>query len=176
LSIATDSPINQGKGSVKTRQIAILATDGADVAAISELIKTFMEQGAQTAIVATHLGTIKGKDGSQILVNWTFQSTSSALFDAVYVAAGAQSVQKLKQDFDAVRFVNEAFRHCKPLAASAEGVELLKAAAYPGAEDILEAEGVVTSSDTDVAALADEFAAAIKQHRFWSRELEAVPA
>nr|GFD24589.1 hypothetical protein [Tanacetum cinerariifolium] len=102
LSIATDSPINQGKASVKTRQIAILATDGAD-------------------------------------------------------------------DFDAVRFVNEAFRHCKPLAASAEGVELLKAAAYPGAEDILEAEGVVTSSDTDVATLAEEFAAAIKQHRFWSR-------
>jgi catalase len=176
LSIATDSPINQGKGSVKTRQIAILATDGADVAAISELIKTFMEQGAQTAIVATHLGTIKGQDGSQILVNWTFQSTSSALFDAVYVAAGAQSVSKLKQDFDAVRFVNEAFRHCKPLAASAEGIELLKAAAYPGAEDILEAEGVVTSDSTDVADLAEEFATAIKKHRFFSRELEAVPA
>jgi catalase len=176
LSIATDSPINQGKGSVKTRQIAILATDGADVAAISELIKIFMEQGAQTAIIATHLGTIKGQDGTQILVNWTFQSTSSALFDAVYVAAGVQSVSKLKQDFDAVRFVNEAFRHCKPLAASAEGVELLQAAAYPGAEGILTADGVVTSSATDVAGLADEFAEAIKQHRFFSREMEAVPA
>jgi catalase len=176
LSIAADSPINKGKASVKTRQIAILATDGADVAGISELIKTFMEQGAQTAIIATHLGTIKGQDGTQILVNWTFQSTSSALFDAVYVAAGAQSVQKLKQDFDAVRFVNEAFRHCKPLAASAEGVELLQAAAYPGAKGILEADGVVTSPNTDVATLAQEFAEAIKQHRFWSREMEAVPA
>jgi catalase len=176
LSIATDSPINQGKGSVKTRQIAILATDGADVAAIGEFMKTFMDQGAQTAIIATHLGTIKGQDGTQILVNWTFQSTSSALFDAVYVAAGAQSVSKLKQDFDAVRFVNEAFRHCKPLAASAEGVELLQAAAYPGAEGILAADGVVTSADTDVAGLAQKFAEAIKQHRFFSRELEAMPA
>ena len=176
LSIASDSPINQGKGSVKTRQIAILATDGADVAAITELMAEFMEQGAQTAIVATHLGTLKGNDGEEILINWTFQSTSSALFDAVYVAAGAQSVNKLKQDFDAVRFVNEAFRHCKPLAASAEGVELLKAAAYPGAENIVEAEGVVTSASTDVAELVQNFAAAIKQHRFWSRELEAVPA
>ena len=176
LSLAADSPINQGKGSVKTRHIAILATDGADVAAISELMKEFMEQGAQTAIIATHLGTLKGRDGAEILINWTFQSTSSALFDAVYVAAGAKSVAKLKQDFDAVRFVNEAFRHCKPIAASAEGVELLQAAAYPGAEDILEAEGVVTSTSTDVAELTQEFAAAIKQHRFWSRELEAVPA
>jgi catalase len=176
LSIATGSPINQGKGSVKTRQIAILATDGADVAAISELMATFMEQGAQTAIIATHGGTIKGQDGTQILVNWTFQSTSSALFDAVYVAAGAQSVSKLKQDVDALRFVNEAFRHCKPLAASAEGVALLQAAAYPGAEGILDAEGVVTSDSTAVTALVEEFAAAIKQHRFFSRELAAMPA
>jgi catalase len=176
LSIAADSPINQGKASVKTRQIAILATDGADVAALSELIKVFMEQGAQTAIIATHLGVIKGQDGTQILVNWTFQSTSSALFDAVYVAAGSQSVHKLKQDVDAIRFVNEAFRHCKPLAASAEGVELLKAAAYPGANDILTSDGVVINSNTDIAALAQDFAEAIKQHRFWNREMTSVPA
>ncbi|GAA4506220.1 catalase HPII [Hymenobacter ginsengisoli] len=176
LSIAADSPINKGKGSIKTRQIAILATDGADVAAIGELMKTLMEQGAQTAIVATHLGTLKGKDGQEILINWTFQNTASVLFDAVYVAGGASSVQKLTQDADAVRFVNEAFRHCKPIAASAEGVELLKAAAYPGATDILSADGVVTSTDNKVASLAKDFSKAIAHHRFWSRELKAMPA
>jgi catalase len=176
LSIAADSPINQGKGSVKTRQVAILATDGADVAAIAEFMKTLMQMGAQTAIIGTHLGTLKGKDSQEILVNWTFQSTSSALFDAVYVAGGAGSVSKIKQDFDALRFINEAYRHCKPIAASAEGVELLKAAAYPGAEDILGADGVVTSDSTDVAGLTQQFAEAIKQHRFWGRELKAMPA
>jgi catalase len=176
LSIAADSPINQGKGSVKTRQVAILATDGADVAAIGDLMATLMAAGAQTAIVATHLGALKGKDGKSILANWTFQSTSSALFDAVYVAGGADSVQKLKQDFDAVRFVNEAYRHCKPLAAIAEGVELLQAAAYPGAEDILSAEGVLTGTEDKADDLTQQFMQAIAQHRFWSRELTAVPA
>jgi len=176
LSIAADSPINQGKGSAKTRQVAILATDGADVAAIGELMKTLNDAGAQSAIIATHLGTLKGKDGQGILVNWTFQSTSSALFDAVYVAGGAGSVTKLKQDADAVRFVNEAYRHCKPIAASAEGVELLQAAAYPGATDIIGGDGVVTSSDTKVATLTGQFLQAIAKHRFWSRELKAMPA
>jgi catalase len=176
LSIAADSPINQGKGSAKTRQVAILATDGADVAAIGELMKTLNDAGAQSAIIATHLGALKGKDGQGILVNWTFQSTSSALFDAVYVAGGAGSVAKLKQDADAVRFVNEAYRHCKPIAASAEGVELLQAAAYPGATDIIGGDGVVTSSDTKVATLAGQFLQAIAKHRFWSRELKAMPA
>jgi len=176
LSIASNSPINAGKASIKTRQVAILATDGADVAAIGELMKTLMDQGAQTAIVATHLGTLKGQNGQEILINWTFQATASVLFDAVYVAGGAASVQKLTQDADAVRFVNEAFRHCKPLAASAEGVELLKAASYPGATDILSADGVVTSTDNKIAGLAQNFIKAIAQHRFWSRELKAMPA
>jgi len=176
LSIAADSPINQGKASIKTRQVAILATDGADVAAIGELMKALMDQGAQTAIVATHGGALKGPDGQGILINWTFQNTSSTLFDAVYVAGGAASVARLKQDADAVRFVNEAFRHCKPIAASAEGVQLLEAAAYPGATDILGAEGVVTSADNQVAELAQHFIKAIEQHRFWSRELKAMPA
>jgi len=176
LSISAESPINQGKASIKTRQVAILATDGADVAAIGELMKTLMDQGAQTAIVATHGGTLKGPDGQGILINWTFQNTSSVLFDAVYVAGGAASVAKLKQDADAVRFVNEAFRHCKPIAASAEGVQLLEAAAYPGATDILAAEGVVTSTDNKVASLAQNFIKTMKQHRFWSRELKAMPA
>jgi len=108
-------------------------------------------------------------------VNWTCQSTASVLYDAVYVAAGAASVNTLKQDADAVRFVNEAYRHCKPIAASAEGVELLKAASYPGAEDIIGGEGVVTSSDTNVAELAKNFISAIAYHRYWNRELKAMP-
>jgi catalase len=72
--------------------------------------------------------------------------------------------------------VNEAFRHCKPLAASGAGLELLQAAAYPGAEDILTADGVVTSSEAQVGGLAPQFIAAIKKHRFWSRELKAMTA
>ncbi|MGI4736379.1 MAG: catalase [Janthinobacterium lividum] len=176
LSMSPDSKINAGKTSIKTRHIAILATDGADVAAIGELMKALMDQGAQTAIVATHLGTLKGKDGHELLVNWTFQSTSSTLFDAVYVAAGAASVATLKQDADAVRFVNEAYRHCKPIAASAEGVELLKAASYPGAEDIIGGDGVVTSPSNEVAELAKNFSQAIAYHRFWKRELKKMPA
>jgi catalase len=55
-------------------------------------------------------------------------------------------------------------------------VELLKAASYPGAEDIIGGEGVVTSADTKVASLASDFIKAIAQHRFWSRELKAMPA
>ena len=126
--------------------------------------------------MATHLGTLKGQDGQELLINGTFQTKASVLFYAVYVAGGAASVATLQQDADAVRFVNEAYRHCKSIAASAAGVELLKAAAYPGAVDILGGEGVVTATDTHVAELTTAFIAAIAQHRFWNRELRAMPA
>lgn len=175
LSLSAESKINAGRTSIKTRHVAILATDGADVAGITELMIGLMDKGAQTAIVGTQLGTLTGQDGQELLINWTFQSTASILFDAVYVAAGTASVTALKQDTDAVRFVNEAYRHCKPLAASAQGVDLLRIAAYPGAKDLLGSEGVVTSADTSVSALAASFIAAIGQHRFWSRELRAMP-
>ncbi|WP_201982005.1 catalase [Hymenobacter rubidus] len=176
LSIASDAKINQGKTSIKTRHVAVLATDGADVAAIGALMKALMDQGAQAAIVATHLGTITGAGGEELLVNGTFHSTSSVLYDAVYVAGGDASVAALKQNADAVRFVNEAFRHCKPIAASGAGIELLQAAAYPGAEDILKADGVITSPDAQVNGLATQFIAAVAKHRFWTRELKAMPA
>ena len=150
--MASDAKINAKDKGIKTRHVAVLATDGADVAAIGDLMKALMDKGAQAAIIATHLGSIKGAGGEELLVNGTFLSTSSVLFDAVYVADGAASVSKLKQNPDAVRFVNEAFRHCKPIAAAGAGVELLQAAAYPGAEDILQADGVVTSKDKGASA------------------------
>ena len=176
LSMAADAKINADKKGIKTRQVAILANDGADVAAIGSMMKRLMDEGAQTNIIAKHMGSIKGADGAEVLVDGTFLSTASVLYDAVYVADGEASVSKLKMDADAVCFVNEAFRHCKPLAASGAGVELLKAAAYPGAEDILNAEGVVTSADANVDGLASQFIAAIAKHRFWNRELMAMPA
>ncbi len=54
----------------------------------------------------------------------------------------------------------------------------MKAAAYPGANDILGADGVVTSADKDkkVDSLAQNFIKAIGHHRFWSRELKSMPA
>ncbi|OGX91912.1 catalase [Hymenobacter coccineus] len=183
LSMTPDSPANAGKTDIKTRQIAILATDGADVTAIGDLMKTLMDEGAQTAIVANRLGKLKGADGAELLIDWTFQSTSSVLFDAVYVADGAASAQRLANDADAVRFVAEAFRHCKPIAAAGEGVKVLEAAAHPGAMDILDADGVLAGRNGHAASLVPDFIKAIAQHRFWSRELkvwrrelEAMPA
>lgn len=104
------------------------------------------------------------------------------MFDAIYIPGGQQSIEALKQQGDAIHFINEAFKHCKAIAATGEGVELLEASNITGvrlAEEQLQSDkGVVTVRNaTDMHAVAQQFIQAIAQHRHWMREhKEMVPA
>jgi catalase len=75
------------------------------------------------------------------------------LYDAIYIPGGKESIETLKMLGDAVHFINEAFRHCKPLGATGKGVEFLKAANLPdiqfagqeSADKVISDKGVVTA-------------------------------
>ncbi|WP_298912030.1 catalase [uncultured Nostoc sp.] len=167
--------------SIKSRKIAILAADGVNAQELSTLQQALMQEGAQAKIVATHGGKIKGDDGQEIPVEMTFVTAASVMFDAVYVPGGAQSIKTLKQEGEAINFINEAFKHCKTIAATSEGVELLSMANIEGvklSQDGARSDmGVVTSSESDLKSVADDFISAIAQHRHWIRfQKEMVPA
>jgi catalase len=74
-------------------------------------------------------------------------------------------VSELAEERDAIDWICEAHRHCKPIAASGEGAELLRG--WAGLEDP-DDDGVLLSEDAD-ANFATQFVAAIAQHRFWER-------
>jgi catalase len=85
------------------------------------------------------------------------------LYDAVYVPGGPASVELLGQMDEVRRFIVEAFKHGKPVGATGEAVQLLPAE--------VSGPGVVTASDgSDPATFAEQFAAAIGEHRFPERE------
>ncbi len=108
------------------------------------------------------------------------------MFDAVYIPGGEQSFDTLLGDADALHFVNEAYKHCKTIAASGAGVDLLRAS-YVGAlaikgtdteegELVIE-DGVITGPDNQVGKVAADFIAAMALHRHWSRESkDQIPA
>jgi catalase len=104
------------------------------------------------------------------------------MYDAVYVPGGKQSIEMLKTKGEAIHFVNEAFRHCKAIAATGEGVELLTNSEIQGVElkngKFSSEKGVITSRDTsDFKKISQEFIEAIGWHRHWMREQkEMVPA
>ncbi len=169
------SMANTIKDSIKTRKIAILAADGFDDAALTGMQKALVSAGAMAQVVAPRLGYIKGAKGTEVKADHSLLTAASVLFDAVYLPGGAQSVQRLMSEDDALVFVNEAYQHCKAIAAQGAGADLLKAS-FPYKTNTTEAgitpndEGVILGGDTQIGKLAQAFIAAIAQHRHWSRE------
>jgi catalase len=180
-SSAALSMANTIKDSAKTRKVAILAADGVDTAALETVKKTLTGAGAVAKVIAPRGGTLSGTRGAKVPVDFSLLTVGSVLFDAVYVPGGSESVKALRSDAMAVLFVNEAYKHCKALAATGEGITLLPN--HNGADHVprtvgeLE-EGVVVGGDADAARVAAELVKAVARHRAWSRELrgQQVPA
>ena len=104
-------------------------------------------------------------------------TASSVLFDAVYVPGGEAAIAALKNEPQAIEFVQDAYKHYKPVAATGAGAALLDAAgitnAKPHPAGGPEADpkaGVVTGKAKSNVAAA--FIDAIAQHRHWNRGLK----
>ena len=180
------------KNGIATRKVAILAADGVDEAAVSGMKKALAAAGAQSNVIAPRLGILSGARGSQVPIDFSFLTAGSVLFDAVYIPGGEQSVEVLKGDAKALVFVGEAYLHCKTIAATDAGAELLLAAhlgqdktAKSHAEGVRSSEvglltgdeGIITGRGGHMAQIAAKFIKAMAQHRHWDRELKGqVPA
>ena len=167
---------------VITRKVAILIADGFDEAAVSVMKKALEAAGAQAKTVAPRLGDIQGAQGNRIPADFSLLTAASVLFDAVYVPGGSRSVQALRNEADAIHFVNEAYKHCKTIGAAAEGMELLRfsyvgaGSAEFGKNESTGLDGVIVGKDGSATKLARDFIAALGMHRHWDREAISVPA
>jgi catalase len=172
------SMANTVKNSIRTRKIAILAADGVDGGALSGIQKALKAAGAQSKIITPRLGTLKTAQGHDVNIDWSFLTAGSVLFDAVFVPGGDKSREALTAEPRAVEFVAEAYKHCKAIGATGEGMALLQAAGIStnGREPTRKGrqpsapEGVVTGKDADMNGVAGEFIQAVAQHRHWGRE------
>lgn len=163
---------NTVKDTIKTRKVAILATDGVDGASLQAIVNRVTKEQAVPVIVATHGGSIKDDTGKTHPVTETFLTTSSVLADALIVPGGKESVATLLEEPDSIHFINEAYRHCKVIAAVGEGEDLIKAS-YVQAKldkgDSTAKQGVIIA-DSISDSFLDDFVKSAAQHRFWARE------
>jgi len=167
-----DNP-NFPADTIKTRKVAVLLADGFDDAAVQEMNQALLTAGATPKTVAPRLGEAAGVNGAELKIDFSFLTASSVLFDAVYIPGGEQSVMALTQNAEAIEFVQEAFKHCKTLAASGEGVDFLNSAL---ADKALEGDaGVISKPDVAVKKTADSFIKAIAAHKHWHREPNTLP-
>lgn len=149
-------------------------------------------------VVAPRSGMIRTAEGDELEADQNFTTAASVLFDAVFVPGGAASVTQLKKVGDAIHCVREAYKHCKPIAAVGEALDMVSD--LPGVTlatddgSVVSDKGVVTALGVSVSAgqkiqhavglaggpnageLAKAFLEALARHRFWERAKESVPA
>jgi len=165
---------NTIKDTIKSRKIAVLAADGVDTKSFQAVADAIRAAGGIVHVIAPKLGEVTGTDNKKIPVEESFLTGASVLYDAIYIPGGKDSVATLQSNADAVHFLNEAFKHCKAIAADVEASPVLEATYFFSkvyqefsAETVLD-DGIIV--DQDPKSLVDKFIKAIAQHRFWERE------
>ncbi|HEX3997349.1 MAG TPA: catalase [Pirellulales bacterium] len=175
------SMANTVKDSVKTRKVAALAADGCDDVALAAMQKALIKAGAQLKIIAPHGGMIMVASGKEVAVDFSLPTVASVLFDGVVLPGGDACIEALSLETKAVEFVEEAFKHCKAIAAVGAAVDFLKrtragAALQATGEPsggVAVLDGLVTGKASAVNRVAAEFIAALSQHRAWDRQIPA---
>lgn len=169
LSMAT-SP----KDSIKTRKIAFLAADGVDGKSLNTVKIALEKAGAVVEVIAPRQNFILSESDEQIAVSHSLLTAASVLYDGVYVPGGTNSVATLEADADAVHFLNEAFKHCKAIAADTAALQVIESTYFARkvpeecTDQSVLLDGLVFGDKA--SQLADRFILALAQHRFWERE------
>jgi catalase len=164
--------------SAQTRKVAVLAADGVDSGPIEQVLEKLRSGGVICEVLAPHGGKLNGG----LEVDRPLQTMASVLYDAVLVAGGRESADALRSNGAAVRYVAEAYKHAKPLAAIGEGVELLREAPFDDVKlsdnGLVDESGVVTlaNGNGELDEFADAFIQALAAHRHFDRAVAVVPA
>jgi protease I len=114
---------------LRSKRVAILATDGVEQVELTEPRKALENAGAKTVVVSPKSGKIKGWQhdhwGDEIPVDVTLDNAHADTFDALMLPGGVMNPDHLRMDKRAVQFVKSFFQAGKPVAAICHGPWLL---------------------------------------------------
>jgi catalase len=147
-----------GDGSIRGRKIAVLIAGGGDHRSVASMMKSLDEAGAVVRLVAARLGTFQMGDGV-LEADATLETTPSVLFDAVIVPDGEDAAEELRSLGQALEFLKDQYRHCKPILMLGAG------------ETVVAEAGIPLDDETDWAIVRElpAFVAAVGRHRNWDR-------
>lgn len=144
-----------------TQKVAVLIGNGFNGKEVMNVLNQLQQYGVFIDIVSENLGPVIGFDGIKIEVNKTFVSTYPVLFDSLYVVGGS-SEKEAKLNQDIMVFLDEAYKHYKPIGIATTGKSYLKTSEHNNLAGVIFAE-----KNPD---FGKEFIAAVAQQRFWNRK------
>ena len=159
---------------IESRVVAFLCADGVDGVSVNTMKNALTKEGAIVKIIGTNSTAIKMADGKELKVDHNLLTVSSVLFDAVFIPAGEESVNRLKEEDKIPEFLNDTYKHCKVIGAEREGIDLLNVNAINFITTLSEAKlvehGIITNDEGNNNHFATDFIGAMGEHRFWIRE------
>jgi catalase len=171
-----------GDGRVTTRKVALLVAEGADAASLRAVQTALLQAGAVPRVVGLRLGALRPRGGDEALhVEVSLEAAPSVLWDAVVLCDDSGAAASLAAFAQAVDFVKEQYRHCKPILALDGTASLLEAAGLPLLLPSGEADPGLfvcpSRKETDPALRTDAdtvtaFIAGLARHRHYERETD----
>ena len=145
-----------------TRKIAVLIGNNFDGDEVKSVVDALVKGGIVVDIVSEKLGKVHGNNQLTVEVNETFLTVHSVLYDGLYVVGGEADNQK-KFENDITDFINETFRHYKPIGIATTAKQLIASSRFESEPGI-----VVANEEKD---FNEDFIAAVAAHRHWNREI-----
>jgi catalase len=150
-----------GDGSIRGRKIAILIAAGTDGRSVGKMVKSLGNAGAVVRLLGARLGAVEAKRGG-LEADATLETMPSVLFDAVIVPDGEGAAEALSNLGQAIEFLKDQYRHCKPILILGAG------------ETVAAEAGIPLNDPEDWAIVRDlpSFVEALGQHRNWDRAID----
>ena len=153
---------------IASRKIAIICSEGVSEVCIANVKAALLLENAKGFIIAPNLGSLKTEENGSVKVDLSFLTASSVLFDAVYIPHGSNAA-KLSNNDDVNEFLNDAYKHCKVIAADGEGQKVITES-YLSSKIDKNDGGIILANDKGSQQFAQQFIAAMCKHRIWERE------
>ncbi len=162
-----------GDGSIAARVIALVIADGFELQSVQAVRQALLDRGAMPRYVAPRIGPVTSADGHEVIADASFENAPGFLFDAMVAADGEAAASLLVNDGQAIEFLKDQYRHCKPILVAGAAQALLDKAGIPrtlpdGEPD----EGLVLAAAGDMVDAPFLFTAAVGKHRFPARETD----
>ncbi|MBB6369940.1 catalase [Chryseobacterium shigense] len=157
------------KNTIKSRKIGFILANGADGTVLNALKTKLEKEGATVELIAPSLAPVSATD--EILSpKHSLTSIASVCFDALYLSAGEKSAEELMNPENkhlTLRFINEAYKHCKAIYFGA-GTEILYSNSNIAMKKHEDPAVIIAAKDRDSD---EQFIRAISGHRVWDLEL-----
>jgi catalase len=145
-----------------TLRVGVLIGNGFDAAEVRTVVTALLNTGVHVDLIGEKLGVVRSNDNVKGNITQTFLTADPVLYDALYVVGG-KAENEAKFQSDITYYINEAFKHYKPIGIATSGNEFFEAS------NAKEGPGIIFASEDD--EFDEDFIKAVALQRFWNRDI-----